>query len=282
MKTVSLCTVQGHTAEVYLHGAHLVSWKMPDAQELLFVSKKAVFAPPKAIRGGVPVCFPQFGMLGPMAAQHGFARNSEFEVESEEKWTLEDGREGVWKVTMVLRYDGSRAEYPHAFVLRIITMLCHDVLIQDMEVENSGGAPLAFTGALHTYYRVGQIQQVAITGLEHCKYLDNLRDHTLCEASCSLLFTEEVDRVYLGVAAHPIQLFDKSSKRMLELTLENFPDAVVWNPWVEKARALADFEDEEYQECVCIEPAVAGSGAVTLAPGTRWKGRQAIRYSALI
>ena len=97
------------TAEVYQHGATLTSWAV-GGRELLFLSPKAAFEAPKAIRGGVPVCFPQFAMLGPLASQHGFARNREWQVAD-----LTDS-----SVTLVLSSsEDTLALWPHPFQLEM-------------------------------------------------------------------------------------------------------------------------------------------------------------------
>ena len=140
MESVELKGPGGAAATVYRHGAHVTSWATSDGVERLFVSEEAVFKPPKAIRGGIPVCFPQFGDLGPLAAQHGFARNSEWAV-------VPGSREG--KVAMRLEPTAEQLElWPHQFALTLTFSLTGDSLTIDLALENTGSAPLTFTAAL--------------------------------------------------------------------------------------------------------------------------------------
>ncbi|KAJ9510409.1 hypothetical protein QJQ45_015881 [Haematococcus lacustris] len=272
--------------------------------ELLFVSEKAIFAPPKAIRGGVPLCFPQFGMMGPMPSQHGFARNVAFSVVEQEPW----------RVKLALEYDGSsQPAFPHPFTLHIIISICDNHLLQELVVLNTGAgrlgfadmvleaavqgvhtaagtscsallqscpSPLTFTAALHTYIRVTDIHTAKVRGLSQGRYLDNLASlQQSTQEEEELGFSGEVDRVYLSTP-NTIQVIDPSGKRIVTVSKEGFPDAIVWNPWIAKAASMADFGDEEYKVMICIEPAVAGSGPVTLEPGAEWQGKQDLAYQS--
>ena len=141
MERVELKGPGGARATVYRHGAHVTAWATADGVERLFVSEEAVFKPPKAIRGGIPVCFPQFGDLGPLGAQHGFARNSE--------WAVVPGSQEEGKVAMRLEPIAEQLElWPHKFALTLTFSLTGDSLTIDLALENTGSAPLTFTVAL--------------------------------------------------------------------------------------------------------------------------------------
>lgn len=258
----------GATAELYLHGAHVTSWKDASGRDVLFTSGKALFAPPKAIRGGVPVCFPQFGMLGPLG-QHGFARNTAFTVEA---------RPNSASATLLLVATGEEDEkYPHAFELRVrVELVGGDTLLQELRVTNTGEEEMAFTCALHTYYRVDDIGAVAVEGLGGVTYTDSLAGGARVEQAGDVGFDREVDRIYLAAPDTGMRIVDRASGAAVEVRKTSFPDAVVWNPWVDKSRAMADFGDDEYKVMLCIEPAVAGSGPVKLAPGATWSGTQTL------
>ncbi|CAD7695457.1 unnamed protein product [Ostreobium quekettii] len=255
----------GDKAEVYLHGAHVTSW-IPEAtgKEMIFVSKDAIFKPPKAIRGGVPVCFPQFSDMGPLGA-HGFARNSAFEVQ--------DGESD--QVTLALRPSEEDLErWPQKFELRITVALSPGCLTQTMEVQNMGSSAMEFTCALHTYFRVEDVTNAQVKGLRGLTYLDNLQSRErFTEANACVEFSGEVDRIYCG-APDTIDLVDGAAGHSVVIEKTGFPDAVVWNPWVDKAASLKDFGDEEYKEMVCIEPAVAGSDPISLDAGKMWTAVQ--------
>ncbi|KIZ07527.1 aldose 1-epimerase [Monoraphidium neglectum] len=265
---VVLKTPNGASAEVYRHGAHLTSFKTASGKDVLFVSKQAVFKPPKAIRGGVPVCFPQFGQLGPLG-QHGFARNAAFEVVGS----------GDNSVTLELAASGKEDErYPHPFQLRVTVTLADESLTQKLTAINTGSSPIAFTCALHTYFTASAIDKVRVEGLDGVGFTDSLQGGKPLTQEGPVVFDQEVDRVYIGTPGS-IKIFDDGAGSCVEIVKEGFPDAVVWNPWVEKSKAMGDFGDDEYQVMLCIEPAVAGSGAVTLQPGKTWNGTQTLTLS---
>lgn len=261
---------QGATAEVYLHGAHVVSWKDPSGKDILFTSKEAVFKPPKAIRGGVPVCFPQFGQLGPLG-QHGFARNSSFRL-------LEETADSA---TLVLKAIGSEdPKYPHPFELKVKVQLGDNSLQQELAVTNTGDKEMAFTAALHTYFAVSAIESVTVEGLSGVTYTDSLQGGVKVVQDGPVVFDQEVDRIYLAAPDAAMKIVDKGSGSTVEVHKHNFPDAVVWNPWVDKSKAMGDFGDDEYKVMLCIEPAVAGSGPVTVAPGASWTGSQTLVHKS--
>ena len=260
--------MQKSSATVYLHGAHVTSWTSPTGKEILFVSKDAIFKPPKAIRGGVPICFPQFGDMGPLKQQHGFARNLAFEVENSSSPD---------QVTLLLKYDGGKEhDFPHPFELRVTVRVADEgkQLVQSLAVKNTGEQSFTFTTALHTYFRVSDIAEARVEGLKCCKYLDSLdgrKEKT--EENDAVKFEEEVDRIYAAVPSDGgIKIVDdgvssSSSGHSISLETVNLPDAVVWNPWIAKAKGMADFGDEEFRQMLCVEPAVAASGAVEVAGG---------------
>lgn len=264
---VNLRSPGGFTAQVYTHGAHLTSWKTPSGEEQLFLSSQAVFSPPTAIRGGVPLCWPQFSDMGPCSAQHGFARNSEFRVVDA---AAPDA------VTMELAGTGTAPDFPHPFILRCRVTVGDGWLDQELTAINPEGAsaPLRFTAALHTYFRLTHgVAGAAVRGLAGCAYLDNLQARRECTEGNEDVGFEvgEVDRIYCGA---PDELAVVDGPRLLRISKSEFPDAVVWNPYIEKAAKMKDFGDDEWRDMVCVEVAAAGSGAVEVAPGAHWAGRQ--------
>eukprot|EP00775_Hariotina_reticulata_P007154 gene7154-7369_t len=269
LEKLVLRSAQGNIAEIYLHGAHVVSWKDSTGKDIMFTSKEAVFKPPKAIRGGVPVCFPQFGQLGPLG-QHGFARNTTFDLLDED---------GSSATLQILQSPGTEdPKYPHPFELRVKISLGDNTFTQTLTAANTGDSEMSFTAALHTYYTVSSIDEVTVEGLEGVTYTDSLAGGREVKQQGPVVFDQEVDRIYLATPDSPIKVIDNGSGATVEIHKVGFPDAVVWNPWIDKAKAMGDFGDEEYKEMLCIEPAVAGSGAFKLAPGALWTGMQKLVY----
>jgi len=261
----------GYTAEIYTHGAHVTAWRDPAGRDLIFLSKNAIFKPPTAIRGGIPVCFPQFGDMGPCKAQHGFARNTTFEVADSA---------AADSVTMVLRSPpgGLSPEYPHPFELRIVVTIGEGWLEQELRVRNTDPAePMRFTAALHTYFRLRHgVRAAGVAGLKGLRYLDNLQGRKDCTEIQDLVrFPGEVDRIYCG-APEELSIIDGEGRR-IEVKKSGFADAVVWNPAEGKAKKMTDFGDDEWEEMVCLEVAQAGSGAVDLPAGEEWVGTQLLR-----
>lgn len=258
----------GGRVELSLHGGHVVSWTRPDGDEMLFLSRRAVFDETTAIRGGVPVIFPQFGP-GPLP-KHGFARTA--------RWSLAalhaDG--GSALARLELRDDGrTRALWPHAFHLRLEVVL-DDRLTMRLAVTNPGDEPLSFTGALHSYLRVSDVMRARVAGLRGVRYIDKLRDGArVAETADSLVATAQVDRVYLD-APGSLRLDDPADARAVEIEQAGFRDTVVWNPWADGAASLADMDAGGWREMLCVEAAAAGKPA-RVAPGDSWHGMQRIR-----
>jgi len=279
LNKVTLCSPSGYIAEVYTHGAHVTKWATPSGEDLLFLSDKAIFNPPKAIRGGIPICFPQFGDMGPCTAQHGFARNSTFEIESV----------GSDTVKMVLNSPagGLTPEYSHQFQLSISTSVSVDgTLQQEMLVKNTtedpNSTPMKFTAAFHTYFKLrgGGIDSTAIVGLQGIRYLDSLLRRKECvQEDERVIFPGEVDRIYCG-APELLTIF-VGDQELCKLSKDGFKDAVVWNPGANKARLMADFGDDEWKDMVCVEVAQAGSGPIELKAGEEWRGAQTLSCEAI-
>jgi glucose-6-phosphate 1-epimerase len=263
----------GGGAVVHEHGAHVTSWT-PTAdggREALFLGHHARIDGQSAIRGGVPVIFPQFGP-GPLP-KHGFARTA--------RWSLEDAgvdAAGVPFARLVLVDDAAtHTTWPHAFAARL-TVRVDDGLAITLAVENTGRAPLRFTGALHTYLRVADVQHVILRGLERQRLRDQLTRVEATEGPLPLRFAGPVDRVYMAVT-EPLHVDDEVWQRTLRVTATGFPDVVVWNPWDEGARAIDDLDDAEWRDMLCVEAAVVVE-PVTLAPGARWDGTQRLDVEA--
>lgn len=253
-------------ATVHEFGAHTTSWIPAGEEEVLFTSRLARFDGRSAIRGGVPVIFPQFGP-GPIT-KHGFARTA--------RWTLaahgtEDG--APWARLDLTDDDATRATWPHEFQAQL-TIRAERALAMSLAITNTGDAPFAFTGALHTYLRVADVTRVRVQGLDGVRLRDQHAggaERVESEAG-GVRVAGPVDRVYVD-ARGPLAVVDEAAGRTLRLTTRGFPDAVLWNPWAEGARAFDDMDDEEWRTMLCLEAAVVAT-PVTLAPGARWEGVQ--------
>lgn len=271
LEKIILTEPRGSSAQVLLYGGQVISWKNENGEELLFLSNKALFKPPKAIRGGIPICFPQFGSFGSLE-QHGFARNRMWAIDnSPSPLPLANNKSTV---DLILKpTDEDLKIWPRCFELRLRVCLGPGKLVLIPRVRNTDIRPFSFTFALHTYLSVSDISEVRVEGLETLDYFDNLNEKKrFTEQADAITFDDEVDRVYLSTPTK-IAIIDHEKKRTYELRKEGLPDAVVWNPWDKKSKAIPDFGDEEYKQMVCIE-AAAVEHAIVLKPCEEWKGRQ--------
>ena len=252
-----------------LYGAHVLSWKDRFGKERLFLSNRAAYQPGKAIRGGIPIIFPQFGP-GPLPT-HGFARTSQWEIA--ETRELADG-------SLVLRLAlTSSAEtrnlWPHEF-RAVFEVVLQDALFTSLAVENTGVAQFAFQNAFHTYFPVSDIAQIAVSGMGGLEYLDNLQGKArVREESQMVVIDREVDRVYLQ-APRILGIEDAGAGRSVQIDKDNLSDAVVWNPWIEKSKTLSDLAPEDFKRFVCVETGNIGS-PVEVPPKSSFVCGQTIR-----
>lgn len=261
----------GAQATVLLHGAQLVSWIPAGGSEQLFVSPLARHAAGQALRGGVPVIFPQFEQRGPLP-RHGLARNR--------AWQAVQRTQLPGHAMAVLRLtddEATRAIWPQAFVCELTVGIGGPRLDIELAVTHAGpeGAePMRFTAALHTYLRIGELRQVRLEGLRGSRYEDSARGGRKdVEVETELRIEEEVDRIYLGAGRQTLLL--REPGRRLGISADGFADVVVWNPGAEKAAALPDLGPDAWRQMLCVEAAQIGQ-PVELAAGEEWVGRQSL------
>nr|VDC81198.1 unnamed protein product [Brassica rapa] len=263
---------RGSTAQVLLFGGQVISWKNERREELLFMSSKAQYSPPKIIRGGIPVCFPQFGNFGGLE-RHGFARNRFWSLDEDPSPLPPANKQSSVDLILKSTEDDLKI-WPHSFELRVRISISLGKLTVIPRVRNIDSKPFSFMFALRNYLHVSDISEVRVEGLETLDYLDNLKGkERFTEQADAITFDGEIDRVYLNTPTK-IAVIDHERKRTIELRKEGMPNAaVVWNPWDKKAKSIADMGDEDYMTMLCVD-----SGAiepqVLLKPGEEWKGRQ--------
>lgn len=253
-------------AHVYLHGGHVTHFQPRGQPPVLFLSARSFFENGRAIRGGVPVCFPWFAARAgqPDAPMHGFARTMPWQVES----LSVDGDQTVLAVLRLASDDTTRAHWPHDFVLR------HHIVIGQrlsmmLEVENTSREPFTYEAALHTYLAVADIRTAAVTGLENAAYRDKTDGlQTKTQPAEPLRFTAETDRIFENTRASCV-LDDPAGPRRIRVAKSGSATTVVWNPWSARAAALKDFGADEWPRMACIETANAGANPITLAPGAK-------------
>ncbi|KAH9805832.1 glucose-6-phosphate 1-epimerase [Citrus sinensis] len=304
---------RGSSAEVYLYGGHVTSWKNDHGEELLFVSSK-------------------FASLGSLES-HGFARNRFWSIDTDPPAFPTNSSSKAY-IDLILRPSEEDLKiWPHSFEFRLRVALTPGgdlMLISRVRNTSTDGKPFSFTFAYHTYFSVSDIRcsetkssitatiyhhwttldreiefhfvngellsymlcvlwlrvcylpfqgsEVRVEGLETLDYLDNLQNkERFTEQGDAITFESEVDKIYLSTPTK-IAILDHEKKRTFVIRKDGLPDAgeiastLVWNPWDKKAKAMADFGDDEYKHMLCVE-AAAVEKPITLKPGEEWKGR---------
>lgn len=255
-------------ATISTYSGQVLSYR-PKSQkdDLLFVSDKAYYEDGKAIKGGIPVCWPWFGAdpddLGRTA--HGFVRNRQWEVTGSE--SLADGSTKV--VMAMVDNDETRAIWPRPFKLSI-EITVGDSLKLALVTHNTGDDSVTISQALHTYFYVGDISKVQVLGLDGIEYLDKVDEFSEKIQSGSVTINGEVDRIYKGVTGELV-IDDESLARKIRITSRGCSTAVVWNPWNEIAASMGDLNDDDYKKMICVETANAGPETVEIAAGSEYR-----------
>ncbi|MFA6196728.1 MAG: D-hexose-6-phosphate mutarotase [Sulfurimonas sp.] len=244
-------------ANIALQGAHIFHFARNSEEPLLWLSKTSDFKIGTAIRGGVPICWPSFGVNNPDLPQHGFARLG--------MWKLENSEEidaNTTQITLVLNdTQESLGMWNYKFELEL-KITISDKLTMELTTMNLDEKPFKLTQALHTYFQISNISNIAIKGLSGKPYLDALTNKE-CKQNGDIIFTQEVDCVYQEVD-NAILLADKN--RTITIQNEGSSSVVVWNPWIEKCKRMSAMENEAYKEFVCIESANAYDDFKILLP----------------
>lgn len=256
--------ISGPRAEgaVYLHGAHITSWTPRGQRPVLFTSSKSKYEPGAPIRGGVPIIFPWFGPRsdGKPGPMHGFARTVE--------WTVDHAvqrPDGAIELGFSLEpNDLSRANGYDAFRLRF-RVAFGAALEMELEVHNRSTAPLPIEEALHTYYAVGDIHKVSVTGLDGTTYVDKTAAGARKQTQGPILIARETDQVHLNTAS-PCEIHDNAWNRTIVIEKSGSQSTVVWNPWIEKTRSLADMAPDDWQSMICVETVNALDNALVVPP----------------
>jgi len=233
------------------------------AHDLLFLSEAAYYREGKAIKGGIPVCWPWFGPdpEDRGRAAHGFVRNRPWTVRATE--TLADGDT---RITLgLVDSTETRGIWPAAFDLSLEVTVGNGLRVE-LLTRNTGDQSFTISQALHCYFNVGAIGQVQVLGLDDIDYLDKVADGRRNTQAGAIRFDQEVDRIYLD-APSGLVIDDAALGRRINITSTGSHTAVVWNPWAELSAAMSDLGDDDYQRFVCVETANAANDTVEVKPG---------------
>jgi glucose-6-phosphate 1-epimerase len=279
LEALELTAPDGARAILLLHGAHLVSWiPAGSEEEQLYLSPKSAFATGQAIRGGVPICFPQFAQRGPLQ-KHGFARTKPWQLVS-----AEIGEDDALAVLRLSDDAASRMFWPHAFEAELSVRVAGKTLELELACEHKGGEgaePFDFTAALHTYLGLTELSDASLQGLSGLHYWDSVANVEKQQRTDLLLpgspGTEDLDRIYHQVQQDLTLIEQRAdgSERRLLIRQQGFADAVVWNPGAVKGAQLAEMPADGYKKMLCVE-AAAIEHPIRLAPGESWAGLQSL------
>lgn len=256
------------TAKISVYAAQVLSFQpVGESEDLLFVSEAAYYQTGKATKGGIPICWPWFGPdpEGLGRASHGFVRNR--------MWTLlqtESTDAGETRVRLgVTANEATRAVWPHSFEFEI-EIVVGTALTVTLQTKNTGSETFSITQALHTYFNIGDINQVQVLGLAGTSYLDKVDGSTQKTQAGEVAIASETDRIYTNVKPELV-INDPAYGRRIRITTTGSQTAIVWNPWVDKAAQMADLADADYQKFICVETANAADEVVAIAPGSQYQ-----------
>ncbi|MGB5325871.1 MAG: D-hexose-6-phosphate mutarotase [Pseudomonadales bacterium] len=263
------------SAVIFLQGAQIASYQPRGQQAVLWLSDSCEYKRGKPLRGGIPVCWPWFGDLSrnpqaiidqvekaDKAPAHGFVRDQE--------WQLDQAVRKDTDTTMInlsLDIDNDNAQgwqFPCRLTLEVHVGKVLDIAFR---VDNTGLSDFFASSALHSYFSVSDIANVSVEGLSGVEYVDSLQGWQRYSQKGQLQINQEVDRIYQSVP-DMVAINDAGLLRKIRLRQASAPSLVVWNPWIEKARRLSCFGNDDYLGMVCLETAQVLEHAQTIRAGS--------------
>ena len=251
-------------AKISVYAGHILSFKpVEQAEDVIFLSSKVNYQLGKAIRGGTPICWPWFGPDPEVKGRpnHGFVRNR--------MWQMRDvfsTPDGETKITMgLVDTPETREIWDYSFDLAIAITVGR-VLTVELITRNTGEQAFKITQALHTYFQIGDINQVTVLGLKDREYLDKVDSGKQKTQTDEVTFAGECDRIYLNVQPELV-IDDRALNRKIKVRATNSKTAIVWNPGAEISTKMADLGDQDYENFVCVETANAANEVIEVGAG---------------
>jgi glucose-6-phosphate 1-epimerase len=260
--------------EMYLHGAHITSWKPAGREEVLFLSSQSRWENGHAIRGGIPICFPWFADKAddPKAPAHGFVRTKAWQLDS-----IAQTKDGITVSMFTESDEDTKRWWPAEFHLTYRVTFGAELRLE-LVVTNTGKTSLRFEEALHAYHRVENILKTRVAGLDTVRFIDKTDSNRRKIQNGEIAIASETDRIYLDTSG-AIELEDPVLLRRTRVAKENSRTTVVWNPWVQKAHSMSDFADDEWIQMICIETSNVSDFAVDLEPGQQHIMKAVVRVA---
>ena len=256
-------------------GAQILSYQRHGERPLIWLSEQAEFKQGQSVRGGVPLCWPWFGDLrrnpqavqamyqgGHLAPAHGLVRGLDWQLLG-----IDSQDDGVSLEFVFNSREQLLPTWPHAAELRLAIRL-DERLHLSLSNRNLGDTPLTISQALHSYFAVGDIRQAEVEGLHGCRYVETLEDWQQSQQSGALGFAGETDRIYLDTPAQ-LSIRDPAWQRRIQLHSSGSGSAVLWTPWIDKARRLSQFAENAWPGMLCVEHGNLLNDMLELAPGAQ-------------
>jgi len=254
------------TATISLYGGHVVEWHpKSQATPVLWCSELAQFKPAKAIRAGVPICWPWFGAhpTENKSPSHGYARISDWELTA-----VTTTPSGSTELCMtMLDSDHSLSHFGICASLAIRISVGEQLSIE-LTTTNTGHDSITLTEALHAYFYIGDIAQIKINGLSKSDYVDLIDSNILKTQASAIQFSEEVGRVYLDTTVDCL-VEDSDLNRTITIAKTGSQSTVVWNPWLDTATRMDDLGPSGWRSMVCVESANALKNMVRVDAGEK-------------
>lgn len=236
-------------AQVSLYGGQVLSWQPCGEKEVFWLSKNALYEQGKAIRGGIPLCWPWFGKhandINNKAGNHGFVR--------EQIWQLDNMTISEHGVEICLSWCGVNMTDLWPFACQLTQRLFFGQSFkQTLTMQNLSDSDSYYTGALHNYFLVSSPENIKVAALAQASFDDKLTER-LCQPQALENGVGPIDRIYHTSAV--MTIVDSQWQRRIELKTKNTKQWVFWNPGVELANNMADIHNNGEQEFVCLEAA---------------------------
>ena len=259
------------SASLALQGAQLLEFKAANGEPLLWLSPNCDFTPGTALRGGIPLCLPWFGVnpQDPSKPKHGFARNNPWQLANAQART-----DGSVELEFLFVSDASPLfAYDFSAELR---MILGEKIRLELTINNTDEQAFDCSWVMHSYFPVAKLSDVEVPALAGRNYKDNFANYAVKPQTGALRFPGPVDRVFLGVN-EPLQILSNPG---IHISHENCPSVVTWNPGAEAAKAIGDIGEGQEAFFVCVERGAVHEESWTIAAGSSQSAWMEITQSA--